>query len=74
MPLGAMKALIKRRRCETGPSASGSIHCQNFTGIPGSGARLRGADKQPGTTIGRRVAEIDPLLRDACRDDPWFAR
>ena len=51
MPLGAMQPLIKRQRCERGPSASRCIHCKNFVR---QSMGSRGADKQSVTTVGRR--------------------
>ena len=70
MPLGAMKVLIQRQRCETGPSASRCVICHNFV----RRSKLsRGGDKQPGTTVGRRAAVFEPQLRDACHGS-MFAR
>ena len=64
MPLGAMQPLIKRQRCERGPSASRCIHCKNFVR---QSMGSRGADKQPGTTVGGGAAAIDPqIFIDPC--------
>ena len=64
MPLGASQTLIQRQRCETGPSASRCIHYQNFVRLS---TVIRGADKQPGTTVGRRGVGIDTTqTRHAC--------
>ena len=71
MPLGASQTLIQRQRCETGPSASRCVICHNFVRRPIPS--LVGADKQPGTTVGRRAAETDLQARDACYGS-MFAR
>ena len=69
MPLHTMQTLTQRQRCETGPSASGSIHRQNEMW-----SRFHGADKQPGTSDGRRAAECIhyQIFIDAFHDS--FAR
>ena len=69
MPLHTMQTLTQRQRCETGPSASGCIHRQNEMW-----SRFHGADKQPGTSDGRRAAECIQyqIFIDAFHDS--FAR
>ena len=65
MPLEAMQTLTKRHRGETGPSTSRCIHCQNF--VRRSSKVSRGADKQPGTTVGGGAAELElQIFIDPC--------